>query len=167
MFRFIAVVPLALGILTSGIRAEDKAFDDAEFVKKAASGGMTEVMMGQLGTKMGQSAGVKQFSETLIADHTKANRELMTVAKAAGLSVPEAISADDQKHVEMIKEHKGAEFDKAFVDHMVKDHEKDIAEFKRASTEAKDPNIKAFATKTLPTLQTHLEMAKKLQGGEK
>jgi len=167
MFRFIAVVPLALGVLASGIRAEDKAFDDAEFVKKAASGGMAEVAMGQLGAKMGQSAGVKQFSETLVADHTKANQELMAAAKAAGLTVPAAISAEEQKHIDMMKEHKGADFDKAFADHMVKDHEKDIAEFKRASTEAKDPNIKAFATKTLPTLQTHLEMAKKLQAGGK
>jgi len=155
---------LALAFIAAGsARAEDKAFDDAEFVKKAASGGMAEVAMGQLGAKMGQSSGVKQFSETLIADHTKANQELMAAAKAAGLTVPPAIGAEEQKHIDMMKEHKGADFDKAFADHMIKDHEKDIAEFKRASTEAKDPNIKAFATKTLPTLQQHLEMAKKLQ----
>jgi putative membrane protein len=124
-------------------------------------------MMGKLGSSMGQSDAVKRFSETIVADHTKANAELMAAAKAAGLSVPESPSPEDQKELDMMKEHKGADFDKHFAEHMVKSHEKGVALFTTASKEAKDPNLKAFAAKTLPTLQQHLDMAKKLHGGGK
>lgn len=166
MFRHLAAAAVVVA-LGAGARADDKAFNDAEFVKKAASGGMKEVAMGKLGMSMAKSADVKKFSEMIVNDHTKANKELMAAAKAAGLAVPETISADDQKHVEMIKGHTDADFDKHYIAHMVKDHEMDVAEFTKASKEAKDPAIKEFATKTLPTLQQHLEMAKKLHGSEK
>ncbi len=157
----------AVVCLASGLRADDKSFSDAEFVKKAGSSGVKEVMMGKLGQTMGQSAAVKMFSETIVADHTKANTELMAAAKAAGMSVPESPSPEDQKELDMMKEHKGADFDKHFAAHMVKSHEKGVALFTTASKEAKDPNLKAFAAKTLPTLQQHLDMAKKLHGGGK
>jgi putative membrane protein len=153
--------------LAAGLRAEDEAFSDAEFVTKAGSSGIKEVLMGKLGQTMGQSDAVKQFAETIVADHTKANTELMAAAKAAGMSVPESPSPEDQKELDMMKEHKGADFDKHFAEHMVKGHEKSVAMFTTASKEARDPNLKAFAAKTLPTLQQHLEMAKKLHAGGK
>jgi len=166
MIRHLAAAA-AVVCLAAGVRADDKAFNDADFVKKAASGGMKEVAAGKLAYSMGKSAGVKKFGQTLVDDHSKANKELMAAAKAAGMTVPEGISAEDQKHVDMLKEHKDADFDKAFIDHMVKDHEKDVAEFTKASKEAKDAHIADFAAKTLPTLQHHLDTAKKLQGGGK
>ncbi|HVK09676.1 MAG TPA: DUF4142 domain-containing protein [Gemmataceae bacterium] len=151
--------------LATAVQAED-AFNDAEFVKKAASSGMKEVQMGKLGSTMGKSGDVKKFAEMIVTDHTKANTELMAAARAAGVAVPEAPAAEDQKEVDMMKEHKDADFDKHFAEHMVKSHEKGVALFTRASKEAKDPNLKAFAAKTLPTLQMHLDMAKKLPGGK-
>jgi putative membrane protein len=124
-------------------------------------------MMGKLGASMGQSDAVKKFSDLIVTDHTKANTELTAAAKAASLSVPDAPSAEDQKEVDMMKDHKGADFDKHFAEHMVKGHEKSVALFTTASKEAKDPNLKAFAAKTLPTLQQHLDLAKKLHAGRK
>jgi putative membrane protein len=166
MFRHLTAAAVVAVLATAG-RADEKAFSDAEFVKKAGSSGVKEVMMGKLGTTMGQSDAVKKFSETIVADHTKANTELMAAAKAAGLSVPDAPSPEDQKELDMMKGHKGADFDRHFAEHMVKGHEKSVALFTTASKEARDPNLKAFATKTLPTLQQHLEMAKRLQVGDK
>ena len=166
MTRYLTAAAVVI-CLAAGGRADDKAFTDAEFVKKAGSSGVKEVMMGKLGQAMGQSEAVKKFSEMIVTDHTKANTELMAAAKAAGMAVPEAPAAEDQKEVDMMKEHKGGDFDRHFAEHMVKGHEKSVALFTTASKEAKDPNLKAFAAKTLPTLQQHLDMAKKLHGGGK
>jgi putative membrane protein len=164
MIRHLAAAA-AVVCITAGVRADDAAFSDAEFVKKAASSGMKEVQMGKLGTTMAKSADVKKFAEMIVTDHTKANTELMAAAKTAGIAAPDAPAPEDQKEVDMMKEHKDADFDKHFAEHMVKSHEKGVALFTKASKEAKDPGLKAFAAKTLPTLQQHLDMAKKLQGG--
>ena len=141
---------------------ESKAFDDAEFVKKAASGGMHEVALGKLAAKMAKMDDVKAFGTKLVADHTKANMELMKIAKANQMDVPTKMMPKDQKMTDHFKELKGDEFDKEFVMHMVKDHEMDIAEFTKASKEAKNADLKAFAAKSLPTLEEHLKMVKEL-----
>jgi len=140
----------------------DKPFDDAMFVKIAASGGMAEVELGKVGSEKGKSSDVKQFADRLVKDHTKANEELKAAAKAAGIEVPAKIDEKHQKHVEMFRNYKGENFDRDYAKHMVKDHEEDVALFTRASKEAKSQELKDFAAKTLPTLQEHLEMAKKL-----
>lgn len=54
----------------------------------------------------------------------------------------------------------GADFDREYMDTMVKDHVKDVKEFEEASAKAKDADVKAWAAKTLPTLREHLQMAR-------
>jgi putative membrane protein len=144
-------------------KPDAKAFDDAEFVKKAASGGMHEVELGRLAAKMAKMDDVKKFGQKMVEDHTKANMELMKIAKASRLEVPTKMMEKEQKEFDHFKTMKGEEFDKEYVSHMVKDHEMDVAEFTRASKEAKSAEIKEFAAKTLPTLQEHLKMVKELQ----
>ena len=124
---------------------------------------MHEVILGQLAQTKARSDAVKKFATTLVEDHTKANEQLKAAAKDAGIPVPDKMLDVHQKHVEFFKEYKGTNFDADFVKHEITDHEKAIALFTRASKEAKNPKIKAFAAKTLPTLQNHLEQAKKLQ----
>jgi putative membrane protein len=57
----------------------------------------------------------------------------------------------------------GAEFDQAYMDEMVKDHEKDIAAFEQQAQAGQDPELRAFAEEALPTLREHLELAKEIQ----
>jgi len=143
-------------------KPDAKAFDDAEFVKMAASGGMHEVMLGKVAAEKAKMDEVKKFGQMMADDHTKANTELMAVAKAANLAVPTKMMEKHQKEADHFKDLKDEAFDKAYIAHMVKDHEMDVAEFTKASKEAKNPELKEFATKTLPTLQTHLKKAKEL-----
>lgn len=140
---------------------QDKPFSDKEFVQKAASGGMTEVMLGKIAESKGSEA-VKKFGERMVTDHTKLNASLMKAAQAAGIPVPEKLNEHDQAEVEMFKNYKGTDFDQAYIKHMLADHEQDIALFKRASKEAKNPAIREAATEALPVIETHLELAKKL-----
>jgi putative membrane protein len=134
--------------------------EDKEFVAKAGMGGLAEVQMGTLALQKASSADVKAFAQRMVTDHSKANAELAEFATAKGLALPTELVGDTQAALDHLATLSGAEFDKAYMQHMVEDHEKDVAEFDKASTSATDMDLKAWAGKTLPTLKEHLEQAK-------
>jgi len=92
-------------------------------------------------------------------DHGKANDELMKLASDKGVQPPGALNAAHQRDADKLSKLSGAEFDRAYMKQMVDDHKKTIASFQRASKSAKDAEVKAFASGTLPTLESHLQMA--------
>jgi putative membrane protein len=139
---------------TAGIITVDQ--NDAKFATEAASGGMTEVILGKMAQEKSSNAKVKEFGAMMVTDHSKANDELMALAKSKNITLPSAPGADDQKNIDDLNKKKKADFDKAYVNMMVDDHKKDIGAFEDAEKNAKDPDLKAFATKTLPTLKKHL-----------
>jgi putative membrane protein len=135
---------------------------DAKFVEMASAAGLAEIDLGKLGASQGQSDAVKTFGQQMVDDHTKANDELKTIASSKSIPVSTAPMANDAKAATMIGSKQGAEFDSAFKKKMVADHEKAVKLFTKESTSGKDPELKAFASKTLPTLQHHLQMAQQL-----
>ena len=150
-------------IAVSGFRAvgaDNLNAQDRKFMEDAAKGGMKEVHMGHLGMEKGMSQGVKTFSQRLINDHTKANDELTALAKKKGVTLP----ADNPNAVSSmpVAKKSGADFDKAFAKDQVEDHQKDIAEFEKEVSSGSDPDVKNFASKTLPTLKAHLADAQAL-----
>lgn len=148
--------------LGGSVLAEDKKpITDAEFVTKAASGGMFEVESSKLAKDGASAPEVKKFADQMIADHGKANKELMELAKKAGLEVPTKMLDPDQKLYDKVKAAKGAEFGKAYMDAQVKAHDDAVALFTAAVKDVKDPGLKAFAEKTLPVIKAHQEHAKK------
>ena len=142
---------------------QDKPFDDREFMIKAASGGMAEVEIGKIGQMKASNAEVKMLAERIVKDHTKVNEELTELAREAGVKLPDRPMPEHQKAVDHFREYKGEAFDREFAEHLIKSHEKGIEMFTRASKEAKDARLKAFATKTLPALKEHLAMARKAE----
>jgi putative membrane protein len=136
---------------------------DKQFVMKAANGGMAEVAGGQTASQKATNADVKTFGQRMVTDHSKANDELKQLATTKGLALPSAPDAEHQKKLDALSSKTGKAFDKAYMDDMVKDHEEDVAEFQKESTSAQDPDLKNWVTKTLPTLQEHLRMAKDTQ----
>jgi len=161
-FTPLALLLLPLGTLGDDKKQDNKPFDDAEFVKMAASGGMHEVELGKVAADKAKDPAVKQFGQQMVTDHGKANEELKKTAKNAGLEIPDKMLEKHQKEFDRFKNLTGDQFDREYVKHMIKDHEEDVAEFTRASKEAKNPAVKEFATKTLPVVQKHLEAVKKL-----
>jgi putative membrane protein len=135
---------------------------DAAFVEKASAAGLTEVAAGKAATEKSQSDQVKTFGQQMVDDHTKAGDELKSIAQTKGIAVSPTPMASDTKALASMSNLSGPAFDAAFKKKMVGDHEKVIALFKKESAGGSDPDLKAFATKTLPTLQHHLEMAKAL-----
>ncbi|MEA2239546.1 MAG: putative rane protein [Thermoanaerobaculia bacterium] len=133
---------------------------DTEFVNKAAQGGMAEVNLGQLAASKGTSADVKAFGNRMVSDHGKANDELKQLAQTKGVTLPADIDQESKDMADKLGKASGKDFDKQYIAGMVDDHEKDVKEFEKASASAQDPDLKAWATKTLPTLKDHLKMAK-------
>jgi putative membrane protein len=138
---------------------------DADFVTKAAQAGMAEVAAGKLAASKGESPAVKKFGQRMVRDHTKANEELKSVASKSGATVPASTSPEQKAAGQQLETMQGAEFDEAYARQMVKDHEEAVELFRKESTSGSDAGLKAFAAKTLPTLQQHLEMAKELPPG--
>ncbi len=131
---------------------------DLKFVKEAAVGGMEEVQLGQLAAQKASDPEVKNFGQHMVDDHSKANTQLMQLASQKGLTPPTTLSADKQKDMDKLNSLSGAAFDKAYIDMMLKDHKKDVAEFQKQARNGKDADLKSFAATTLPTLQNHLKM---------
>lgn len=128
----------------------------------AMQGGMAEVELGKLAVSRAQNAEVKKFAQKMIDDHTKANTELKALADKKSAVLPVDIGSGHKSLLDKLTALTGAEFDKAYVEAMVEDHEETV-EFFEDKTDDSDADIKAFATKTLPTLKSHLEMIKAIQ----
>ncbi|HZS40564.1 MAG TPA: DUF4142 domain-containing protein [Polyangia bacterium] len=137
---------------------------DREFIEKAAMGGMAEVKLGRLAVERAQSSTVKDFGRRMIDDHTRVNRNLQQVAAKKGVTVPSRLSPEDQALYDRLSRLSGAEFDRAYLDAMAKDHDQDVAEFKKQANEAQDPELKAFARGALPTLEEHDDLAHRALG---
>jgi len=136
---------------------------DRKFVMDAAHGNMAEVELGKLAAEKGASDTVKQFGKRMSEDHGKANAELKEFADKKGLSLPADLDSKHKQLRDRLAKLNGADFDRAYANEMVKDHKKDVTEFKREAGRAKDPDLKAWASKTLPTLEDHLKQAQDMQ----
>jgi putative membrane protein len=137
---------------------------DRKFVTEAAKGSMAEVELGRLASEKGSSDAVKQFGKRMVDDHGKASDELKQLAQQKGLTLPADLDPKHRQLRDRLAKLNGADFDKAYANEMVKDHKKDVADFKREASGAKDPDLKAWAGKTLPTLEDHLKMAQDVAG---
>jgi putative membrane protein len=137
---------------TSQKAASKLSAQDKSFMMNAAKGGMMEVEWGKLASQNGQNAEVKKFGSRMVTDHSKANSELMALAKEEGVSLPGAKAAGKWKS------------DKDYMDMMVKDHQEDLAEFQKEAQSGTDPDLKAFAAKGAKMVSTHLKLAQETQG---
>ena len=153
---------------TTSAKGDDVARADAAFMKQAAENGHTEVEGSKLAQSKATNAKVKAFAEKMIEDHTKANAELSTLAASKGVELPKEPSMMQKGKLKLLSTADGASFDKKYADEVgVKAHEDTVKLFEQGAAEAKDPQVKAWATKTLPTLKMHLQHAKELQAAVK
>jgi putative membrane protein len=139
------------------------ARSDRKFIQKAAESGLFEVQVAKLAQSKATDPAVKDFASMLVDQHTNANNELTQLANNKHVELPAAPGFMKRHSVNSLAKRSGADFDKQFVSEVgIKDHQKDIKEFEKASKDVKDPDLKAFIDKTLPTLREHLAQAQKL-----
>jgi putative membrane protein len=143
----------------AGANTGAKAGSDQHFVMEAAKGGLAEVELGKLAKDKASSDQVKQFAQRMVDDHSKANDELKSIAQNKNITLPTNLDAKDKALQDRLSKLSGEQFDKMYMQHMLQDHRKDVAAFRTESKSGKDPDVKAFAAKTLPTLEEHLKQA--------
>jgi len=156
----LSAAALAAAILSAPLALAGNKADG--FMQKAIAGNLAEIKVGQLAQQKGATEGVRQFGTVLEEDHSKANQQAMTAASSMGVTPPAAPTPKQQAEYQKLASLSGTEFDKAFVKAMVKDHKKDIAEYKK---EAKGTNSPAasYAQEILPDLHKHLQLAETLE----
>ncbi len=134
--------------------------DSTKFSTASAQGGLSEVELGRLAVQRGSNPAVKSFGQRMIEDHSRANDELKTIATRKNITLPLDMNSDQKATMDKLSKLSGADFDKEYMSDMVKDHEADAKEFEHQANKGTDADIKAFAAKTLPMIQRHLQMAR-------
>ena len=149
------------GTHTKAKSSKTGANPDATFAKKAAQGNMAEVALGKLAQENAQRDDVKKFGQRMIDDHGKAEQDLEGVASKANITLPKEVNAQQKAEQKRLEKLNGAAFDRAYMAMMVKDHTKDVAEFKQeANSTSANADLKDYANRTYPTLEDHLTNAK-------
>ena len=140
---------------------------DYKFAENAAKANSDEITLGQLAQQKASSTAVQQYAQRMVQDHTKANQQLTQVISQKGATLPATPTKSEERESDRLAKLSGPEFDKAYMSHMVKEHKKDVKEFQKEANDATDPDLKAFAANTLPTLQEHLQMAENTEAAGK
>ncbi len=135
---------------------------DKKFLMTAAQGGLAEIQLGQLATQKSNNDQVKQFGQQMVTDHTQLNAEMKPIAESMGVQVPTSPSPKDQAEANKLSAMSGDAFDKAYIAYMVKDHQKDIRDFKAESASTQNQTLKAAVDKGLTVIEGHLQMADNL-----
>jgi putative membrane protein len=169
---------------TAGDTSTTLSSSDRKFVMEAAHGGMMEVELGRLAAQKGASDDVKQFGQRMLDDHSKANDELMQLAKTKGITLPapgdhammsaaqqeggkENRSAAEKNHHEMMMKHQKVMAKLTYMEMMVKDHTKAVAAFEKEAAKGGDADLKRWASEKLPTLRDHLQQARAIEAAVK
>jgi putative membrane protein len=154
-------IPFAVGLLTLFLAACDKG-PDKDFYTDAVKGNAAELQIGALAASKGAREEVRSYGAMLQADHADAQQRVVAAAHAAGVQVDQALTKDAQSEYDKLAKLEGDAFDTEFVDHMIKDHQKDIAAYEKA-TKSSDARAAKYAADTLPALRKHLETAQTLK----
>jgi putative membrane protein len=138
------------------------ARSDRKFMEKVSKDNAAEIEAGKLASTKGSNDQVKQFGERMVQDHGKAADELKQLAQSKGLDLPDAADRKHEREAKSLDKKSGADFDKAYMQQMVKDHRADLKELQKEAKNARDPEVKAFAEKTAQVVQEHLDMAQQI-----
>ena len=136
--------------------------EERQFAQKAAQGGELEVMLGKLAADKASNERVKDLGERIADDHERANRELQSMLGGSDVARTSGDTGEADAARQKLESLSGQAFDRAYIEEMIKHHQKDIAEFERA-VNSMSGTIRTFAEKTLPTLREHLSAAQEMQ----
>lgn len=132
------------------------------FLRSAASGGEMEIELGRIAAQRSEVPRVRGLGERMVEDHTKVSQDLRAVARRQGLMLPQPMNPEHQGEFQRIASLRGRDFDEAYVRHMLTAHERGVAEFERMARDAEEPEVRAFAQRTVPTLREHLERIRQI-----
>ncbi|MBA3783969.1 MAG: DUF4142 domain-containing protein [Acidobacteria bacterium] len=146
----------------SKMQTSGKKNSDSKFMMMAAMSDMNEIGLSNTALSKSSNEDVKKLAQMMVDDHTKASEELKPIAMSKNVMLPTEMDSKHKAAMEKMSAMSGSGFDREYVKMMVKDHEKAVAMFQKEANNGKDAEAKAFAAKTLPTLQGHLDMSRNM-----
>jgi putative membrane protein len=158
-----STIVFTTALFLAGCAPATNPSNTASFLNEAAAGGMAEVQLASLALTRTQNPEIRQFALQMVTDHSKANDELKPIAASKSVTLPKELGVQEKSLSDKLSKLSGAEFDKEYVKAMVEDHEKDVKVFQTQAQNGTDADVKAFAAKTLPTLQEHLQMIQSIK----
>ena len=148
------------------VLAQDKmSNDDQAAMKQLASANIAEIETGKMAASKAQSPDVKKFAQQMVQDHGKMLDELKSLAKSKGVALPDNAPMKDMAQSKLLERKSGGEFDKDYLEHMVKDHEKNAKDTENIAAKAKDPQFKSAVQQANGKIREHLQMAQRLAQG--
>ena len=137
--------------------------ETSDFLVKAANGGMTEVKLGEIAQQKAVNPKVKEFGSMMVRDHSAVNDQVKTLASQRNVALPTGVSEESQKDIEDCNKKSGNDFDKAYINAMIKKHESTIDMYEKAANKSNDAEVKTFINNTLPKVKQHLDSAKEIK----
>jgi putative membrane protein len=132
---------------------------DTEFAQRAAEASLAEVKLGNLAEQEGATQIIRDFGKRMVADHSKAEDTLKTVAATSKLTPPTAVNVRDQAFCDRLSKLSGEAFDHTYARDMVRDRGNHLTDFRYEASDGKDAAVKNFASRALPSLETDLKLA--------
>lgn len=133
--------------------------DEIEFMTEATKGGLTEIALSELVQQKSDNKRIQDFATMIIQDHSSANSQLSTLAGTKSVSLPDTLSRVNEMKAGKLAGEKGMDFERDYLETMIQDHKKAIADFDEAQKKAENPRLRAWIGNTLPDLQKHLDSA--------
>jgi putative membrane protein len=169
IYCLLVAASLSAGTWTQSATAESRhsttqrpAQGDIDFVRKASETGLTDVDLSKLAVSHAESAAVKKFAESMLADQTASNDELARIASGRGVQVAMTPAPEQQQQLDQMESLSPTDFDRQFADAIVKDHREIIGMFELEATHGQDDDLRAFAQKMLPVLKERADHANDL-----
>src|SRR4051812_25741559 len=161
--KTVALIAASLFVIAPALAQDKLSSSDSRALRHMIEANMAEVQLGKLAQQKAQDQQVKDFGQHMVDDHGKMLSELQDLAQKKGVKAPTSPSAKDQATMKKLQASK--DFDQAYIQDMVKDHEKDVKDVQKIAKDAKDPELKAAAGKAAPAMEEHLKMAQGLSKG--
>lgn len=136
---------------------------DQKFVKEAALANMAEIELANLANEKASNDAVKQFAQRVLQDHDEATNKLKEIAAQKNIALPTDLDSSHKRARDKLAKKSGADFDKEFMETMVKDHKKTVKDFDKEAKNGKDADVKALAGELAPVMHTHLEQAQQVE----
>ena len=138
---------------------------DKNFLKAVNGANLAEMAYAPVVMKQGKSQDAKDFARLMVQDHSKANREVVALAKSKGVKLPHAIPDEEQTVIDRLAMESGMKFDMAYKHEMIRDHAADVGEMEREISLGRDASVRALAAKLLPVIKMHLQKAQSMDVG--
>jgi putative membrane protein len=140
--------------------------NDAAFLQQAAMAGRAEIELSQAALRQASRQDVRDFAQRMISDHTAANQQVQQLADSRGITLPSQPDTQHRQVADQLNNANGASFDQLYLQTMLQDHRQAVSLFERESQSASDPQVRNFASSTLPTLREHLRMVESAVSGQ-